>query len=315
MLEYITIRKYKHYKHLINLWNGEFKSTYPIKKSLYHTLVLEDVNLNKDASFVALYDNEPVGFVFVKTWLNESGLANEDETAHISLIYVKKEMRNMGIGSDLLQLVISEIKKYHNIKSLVVGNEMNKLFSGIPSELSAAPIFFVNKGFEQKEAVVDMIQLLKNQEIETIDTQDLNISVATEEEKDEILKLCVKNSWKREAYLVNQYFEKGGSGRRIAVGRIDGKIIGFVRFNDENKTPLKFKSFFKSNMLGSINFVKIDENYQNKNYELILNKAAKNYLLKRGCKKIVVLATKNIKFYKELGYSAYKYYLQFELPL
>ena len=315
MLEYITIRKYKHYKHLINLWNGEFKSTYPIKKSLYKTLVLEDVHLNKDASFVALYDNEPVGFVFVKTWLNESGLANEEQNAHISLIYVKKEMRNMGIGSDLLQLAVSEIKKYHNIKSLVVGNEMNKLFSGIPSELSAAPIFFVNKGFEQKEAVVDMIQVLKSQEIESFDSLGLQVSIATEEEKDEILKLCVKNGWKREAYLVNQYFEKGGSGRRISIGTIDGKIIGFVRFNDENKTPLKFKSFFKNNVLGSINFVKIDENYKDKNYELVMNKAARNYLIKRGCKKIVVLATKNIKFYKSLGYSAYKYYLQFELPL
>ena len=46
-----------------------------------------------------------------------------------------------------------------------------------------------------------------------------------------------------------------------------------------------------------------------------MNLAAKNYLAKRGCKKIIVLATKDIKFYKSLGYSAYKYYLQFELAL
>ena len=43
--------------------------------------------------------------------------------------------------------------------------------------------------------------------------------------------------------------------------------------------------------------------------------AAKNYLLKRGCKKVVVLATQDIDYYKNLGYSVHKYYLQFELPL
>jgi ribosomal protein S18 acetylase RimI-like enzyme len=120
MLEYLTIRKYKHTKHLINLWNSEFRSTYPIKKQLYRNVVLNDVHLNKDASFVALYDNEPVGFIFIKTWIDESGLADEHETAHISLIFVKKEMRNMGIGSDMLKLALSEIKKYHNIITLVV---------------------------------------------------------------------------------------------------------------------------------------------------------------------------------------------------
>ena len=315
MLEYLTIRKYKHTKHLINLWNSEFRSTYPIKKQLYRDVVLNDVHLNKDASFVALYDNEPVGFIFIKTWIDESGLADEHETAHISLIFVKKEMRNMGIGSDMLKLALSEIKKYHNIKTLVVGNEMNRLFSGVPSELSGAPIFFVNKDFIQKEAVVDMIQVAKNKEVEDLIESDLKISVATEEEKDEILQLCVNNGWKREAYLINQYYENGGTGRRIAIGRIEGKIVAFVRFNDENKAPLKLIAFIKRTELGTINFVRIDKNYQDRNYEEVMNVAARHYLAKRGCKKIIVLATKDIKFYKNLGYSAYKYYLQFELDL
>ena len=212
MLEYLTIRKYKHTKHLIHLWNSEFRSTYPIKKQLFKSVVLDDVHLNKDASFVALYDNEPVGFIFIKTWIDESGLADEHETAHISLIFVKKEMRNMGIGSDMLKLAVSEIKKYHNIKSLVVGNEMNRLFSGVPSELNGAPIFFVNKDFIQKEAVVDMIQVARNKEVEDIVSSDLKVSVATEEEKDEILQLCVNNGWKREAYLLNRYFNIAGVG-------------------------------------------------------------------------------------------------------
>ena len=96
MLQYVSIRKYKHLNKLNNIWNSEYKKTFPIKKHLYKKYILDDVNLNKDASFVALYDNEPVGFIFIKTWLLDSGLLDERDTAHISLMYVKKEMRNMG---------------------------------------------------------------------------------------------------------------------------------------------------------------------------------------------------------------------------
>ena len=69
----------------------------------------------------------------------------------------------------------------------------------------------------------------------------------------QILQLCVNNGWKREAYLINQYYENGGSGRRIAVGRIENKIVAFVRFNDENKAPLKLRAFIKTTELGTIN--------------------------------------------------------------
>ena len=315
MLEYLPIRQYKHLKKLNRLWNSEFHATYPLKKYFYKTNILEDENLNKDASFVALYDNEPVGFIFIKTWFKDSGLNNEKETAHISLMFVKKEMRNMGIGSDMLQLSISEIKKHKNITTLVVGNDMKKIFPGIPSNLNSAPIFFMNKGFTQKEGVVDMIRVVRNEGVEEFDNKDLVIRIATEEDKEAILKLCVENKWRREAYLVNEYFENGGSGRRITIGLLNDKIVSIVRFNDDNRLPFKTSRFIKDKKLGSIHFVKIDKNHENKGFEEAMNVATKNYMVKRGCKKIIVTATKNINFYKKLGYSAYTYYLNFELDI
>ena len=315
MLEYLSIRQYKHLKKLNRLWNSEFGSTYPLKKALYKSNILDDVNLNKDASFVALYDNEPVGFIFIKTWFKDSGLNNEKETAHISLIFVKKEMRNMGIGSDMLQLSISEIKKHKNITTLVVGNDMKKIFPGIPSNLNSAPIFFMNKGFAQKEGVVDMIRVVRNEGIEEVDYKGLDIRISTEEDKEELLKLCVENKWRREAYLINEYFENGGSGRRITIGLLDKKIIALVRFNDDNRLPFKTSRFIKDKKLGSIHYVNIDKNHENKGYEEIMNIATKNYMVKRGCKKIIIVSTKDISFYKKLGYSAYTYYLQFEMDI
>lgn len=314
MLQYSTIKEYRYLRHLINLWNGEFNSSFQIKRDLYQKLILDDVNLNKDASFIALFDNEPVGFIFIKTWLNETGLANDSSNAHISLMFVKKEMRNMGIGSDLLKLAIGEIKKHHTITKLVVGNEMNMIYPGVPNELSAASIFFVNKGFVQIEGLVDMIRVVRKDE-NSLNKKDLEITVCTEEEKDTLLNLCMKNMWNKEAYLINQYFENGGTGRRIILGLLNGKIIAFARINNESKLPFKLSSFIRKNKIGSIFFVKVDKEHQDNGYDVVMNNAAKNYLIRRGCNRIVVLATKDVKFYKQLGYSAYKYYLNFELVL
>ena len=315
MLQYVTIRKYKHLNKLNSLWNSEYKKTFPIKKHLYKKYILDDVNLNKDASFVALYDDEPVGFVFVKTWLLDSGLLDDSDTAHISLIYVKKEMRNMGIGTDMLNLAMSEIKKHTTIKKVVVGHEINFIFAGIPSEISSSSIFFINKGFTQKENVVDMIRVLREDSFDDFDKKGLNISIATEEEKDEILKLCISNDLYQEAYKMNQYFDNGGTGRRIAIGSIDDKIVAFVRFNDKNALPFKVNSFLKDKKIGSILFVCVDKAYKDCGYDEVMSRVARRYLVKRGCKKVVILATKNIQFYKKQGFSALRLYQQYEMEV
>ena len=72
MLQYVSINRFRHLNSLISLWNGEYRKLFPIRKSLYKKLILEDPNLNKDASFVALYDNEPVGFLFVIMFSNSN---------------------------------------------------------------------------------------------------------------------------------------------------------------------------------------------------------------------------------------------------
>lgn len=315
MLQYITVRKYKHLNKLVSLWNSEFKKTFPIKKPLYKKTILDDVNLNKDASFIALYDDEPVGFVFVKTWLLDSGLIDESDTAHISLMFVKKEMRNMGIGSDMLKLAIAEIKKHTKIKRIVVGEELNPIFPGIPSEMNSSSIFFINKGFSQTENVIDMIRVLREDSFDEFDKKGLNVSIATEEEKDELLRLCVSNNLHKEAYTIDQYFKNGGTGRRIAIGYIDDKLVAFVRFNDKNTLPFKINSFLKDKKIGTVIHVGVDASCQDKGFEEVMIKVARRYLVKRGCKKVIILATNDVKFYKQQGFSALRYYQKYEMTI
>lgn len=315
MLQYIPFKNYKHANRLNNLWNQEFSTQFPISSSLYKSRILEDANLNKDASFIALYDNEPVGFILVKSWQVESGLCNDEKTAYISLIFVNKEMRNMGIGSDMLSLAISELKKNSQICHLRVGDDINRLICGVPSEMTNASIFFVNKGFIQQGGRADMIRIVRNEQLEEIPANDLEYRIATEEEKDEILKLCIKNNWNRYAYTLNSYFENGGTGRRLVLACKEQKIIGLARISEENKTPLKLNLFMKDNHIGEVYFIGVDEAYKDCGYDLAINISCKNYLIKRGCKKVIVPGIEDVKYYKNLGYSAFKYYLCFEKTL
>lgn len=309
MLQYIKFKDYKHAKLLINLWNVEFRRRFHIDKATYKEKILEDKNLNKEASFVALYDNEPVGFIFIKNRLNESGFEAESDTAFISLIYVSEEMRHMGIGSDLLKLAISEIKKHHNIKLLKVGNEINNLFPGLPNEFTDAPIFFMNKDFRQTEGVVDMIRIIRITGLEEYE-DNVHVFIATEDDKEKLLRFCLDNNFTREGYLLSQYFEAEGTGKDLIVARKDGIIHGIAKI----KADFKKEFFVKENKQGFVEFFIHDDKLSNEQI-VTFAKQTKNYLIKRGCKQIVVQAIKDIKFFKELGYSAYKYYLEFELDI
>ena len=67
----------------------------------------ELICLLEEHSYVALVDDKPVGFVINKIWLHNYPIEQYLNTGWISLIYVKKEFRNMGIGSELLSKLFS----------------------------------------------------------------------------------------------------------------------------------------------------------------------------------------------------------------
>lgn len=315
MLQFETLRNYKNPNKLVKLWNREFNGKYPITPLLFRKRVLDDANLNKDASFVALYDNAPVGFIFIKTWLADTGLYREDDVAYISLMFVKKEMRNMHIGSDLLNLAISEIKKHQSIKKIVVGDDVNNLFAGVPNELTLSPIFFMNKGFVQKGSLVDMISIVKKTSFDDNLPENIQFRVATFDDKPSLLKFCVSNGYGKNAYLINQYYSRGGTGRRIVIATIEDKIVGMAKIYEEDKIPLVRFASIKEKNIGRIVLVGLDKEYDNDELLVSLNKACVNYLVLRGSKKIVATDVSDIQFYKRLGFSAFKYYLQFEMVI
>ena len=81
-------------------------------------------------------------------------------------------------------------------------------------------------------------------------TSKLEIRIATEDDKDNLLKLCLNGNYLKEAYLINHYFERGGTGRRLVVGSLNDKIVGFSRIYDRKKTATKINMFIKTAHIG-----------------------------------------------------------------
>ena len=315
MLQYIPFKEYKKGKFLYRLWNSEFKRTYPISAYLFKERILNDVNFDIHNSYVALYERMPIGFILIKKWQEDSLFYSIPHTATISLFYVEKDIRNMGVGTELVSLAIEGLKQDPNITTIQLGNDLLSLFPGLPNEFNKTTPFLINRGFKSKDGCVDMIQLIhKNYEeskpkIET--PKQLNIRISTEEDKDLLLKLCLDNHFIKEAYLIKRYFENGGTGRRIVLGLVDNQIIGFVRIYDK-KRNISRVNFFLDRAVGSLSMMGIDKAYQEGQYAEKLVLEAMNYLILRGCKKIIIEKTTNTEFYKKLGFKAYKYYLGFE---
>lgn len=95
------------------------------------------------------------------------------------------------------------------------------------------------------------------------------------------------------------------------MGLIDNQIIGFVRIYDKKRNITRV-NFFLDRAVGSLSAMGIDKKYQEGQYAEKLCLEAMNYLILRGCKKIMIEKTQNTEFYKKLGFKAFKYYLGFE---
>lgn len=317
-LKYVKYKEYKKNPLKLNrLWNSEYYRSFPIISRIFKDRIINDSNLDVNCSHVALYENAPVGFIFIKIWNQTSSFYENKDTAFISLMYVAKDIRKIGVGTDLLKLAIDALKVYHpNVKHISVGNEPFPIFSGLPNQLSDSTMFFLNKGFKSAEGMCDMIKIVKQVEIAELKNSDehFKIRIATEDDRDEILKLCLDNGWAKRAYLVNRYFEHGGTGRRIVVGLVDDKIIGFYRIYDRKLNPVKI-NLFTDRSVGVLSLFGIDKEYKDLGYDKKLCLASQKYLINRGAKKILIENTKDIDFYMNLGFKTFKYYLTFNMDI
>ncbi|MFD1385767.1 GNAT family N-acetyltransferase [Oceanobacillus oncorhynchi subsp. oncorhynchi] len=304
---------------LVQLWNQEIGSHFPMRKELFKQNSFEDENICEKASAIAIdEENHVVGFVVAKRYQEKQEAGMSKEIGWIQVLLVAENQRNQGIGSLLLANAETHLKAA-GVKQILLGRDPWHYFPGIPMELAEAKSWFEQKGYQNSGIEHDMLRKYDvHDEAAVPKITGIECQVLELEDKDlflDFLHRCFPGRWEYEAI---HYFQKGGTGREFAILKKGQRIIGFCRMNDE-KSPFIAQNVYWAPLfqeeLGGIGPLGVDANERGKGYGLAVVEAGIGFLRERGVSRIVIDWTGLTAFYNKLGYTVWKSYAGYSKDL
>lgn len=325
MINYISFEEFgkERVQSIINLWNDDFGFMYPITPELLLRNTYETPGFKAEHSFIALNDNEIVGFVINKIWQNDFVISKYENVGWISLIYVSKKTRRLGIGSELLNKSINSFKSL-GIKKVQLGSDYQNFFPGLPKDFKENLDWFLKRGFNTPGETNDLIHYVKPYDEykskQYKDNVNYQIGFAEKEDVPELIKFMKETfdgRWLKELldYLDNDYL-----GKEFVIAKNEqNHVCGFVRVGEKN-TPtskigfsLTYRARFKN--LGGIGPLGVSKDCRGNNIAYNLLVFAINYLKCMNCSEIIIDWTNLMSFYRQFKFEIWKsyYYLQMEI--
>ncbi|QVK18508.1 GNAT family N-acetyltransferase [Mycoplasmatota bacterium] len=314
MIEFKNLLQFTEYQALRNCWNQEVGYIFPISENLFESSVINNKDLLKKGSYVALHQNEVVGFILAKTWKDSFQLGPYKNIGWISLFYVRNKFRNQGIGSKLLELV-EEAFKIENKQHIVLGRETFNFFPGLPVDFVNHRKWFIKRGYELGEASYDMIRDLKQiKEKLPMPATPYEIRVSNISDKEKIIDFferCFPGRWEFEA---KNYFSSGGQGREFVIALDSDKVIGFARINDQQSPQILYNINWSSRFdnLGGVGPLGVDRDYRKQKLGYMVTAYAVNEAIDRGCTTCIIDWTGLVNFYHIFKFDVWKSYDKFE---
>lgn len=312
MIQYKNLNEFKDYSLLQDLWNQELKFMYPISNFIFNQNVINCKYFDKDSSVVALYDNEPIGFVISKVWDNDERVIKYQSIGFISLFYVARKFRRQGVGSKMFEIVEEKFK--HLGKSEIwIGKDINNFFPGIPVDFNnLTPNFLAKIGYDIGSCTHDVISKYFDKEMlhnihnkdtfkfKFVEEKDVN------ETKDFFLR-CFPGRWQ---YEFEEYCKFGSFNDDYLVVYDQEKVIGFVRISTTNVPvyPYHIVWYQKFENLGGLGPLGVDRDYRKHHLGSDLIKLGITALLKRGVKEILIDWTGLLDLYGKYGFEVWKSY-------
>ncbi|MFD1735434.1 GNAT family N-acetyltransferase [Bacillus salitolerans] len=300
---------------IVKLWNKELGDSFPMRAALFKQNSLDDVNVLKNGSLVALNQSgEVIGFVIVKIWSEEIGIELNKEIGWIQALLVDSNYRNRGIGSTLLERAEKELVS-KQIKIIRIGSDPWHYFPGIPSHCDEAMSWFEKKGYKNDGKEYDLVCQYNEARIDPVPQfVHVTFGLLKIEEKIPFLSFmnrCFPGRWEYEAI---SYFERGGTGREFVILKRENELIGFCRINDDD-SPFIAQNVYWSpafeTPLGGIGPLGIDPEERKKGYGIAIVEAGIAYLRKRNIHQIIIDWTGLVDFYGKLGYEVRTTYLKY----
>lgn len=302
----------------VHLWNRVIGDRYPMREQLMKQNTLQDHNLFREGSFVAVepIQNRIVGFITVKRWQEQlAEIQMNPSVGWLQSLIVAPEYRRLGIGSTLLELAERSLIQ-SGIQWIKLGSDPFHLFPGIPIEYGEVKDWFEKKGYVKRNQVHDLI-CHQNQATPLPHIEGVTIRLLGLEDRERLISFlhyAFPGRWEYEAIT---YFDRGGSGREFVVFEKEEnkEIIGFCRLNDAQSPVIAPNTYWAplfEEELGGIGPLGIVREERKKGYGLEIVKSAIHFLQQRGIHRIVIDWTELTEFYGKLGYQVWRSYDQYE---
>ena len=307
---------------LRNLWNDELGFIFPITEELFNRNTYLTNGFLLDCSYVAMFDNIPVGFIISKVWNTTKVDGLYENTGWISLIYVSKKYRKQGIGSKLISLVESDFKDL-GISKINLGKDYQNFFPGLPKDLKEHLDWFTKRGYTALYETNDLVNLNLNQNLLNLEFKSDNkydIRLCTKDDFPELIRFMEKNFPGRWLVELKDYIKNNGTGCEFVVCVNNKKrICGFCKIGSY-KTPIELISFSltwrdRFLRLGGIGPLGVDSDFRRQNIAYNMIVFSVNYLKSIGSNALIIDWTNLISFYRKFGFEIWKTYIYIEKNL
>lgn len=316
--DYLKVKVLK----LHSLWNDELGFIFPISDELMQRNTYGTLGFLEEHSYVALNDNEPVGFVINKIWSHDYKVEHYLNTGWISLIFVKKEFRNRGIGSELLEKSVNAFKQL-GCNKIYLGRDYQNFFPGLPIDLKANRNWFTKKGFSTSYDTNDLVnnKLCSKYELrDYVDNSSYEIRLGNKSDLPKLKTFFEKNFPGRWLVEFDDYVLNGGCGSEYLVCLDQQKnVCGFCKIQTY-KTPITLIGYSltwrdRFDRLGGIGPLGVDKDYRHRNIAYNLLVSGINELIDNNCQKAIIDWTNLMELYRKFGFEIWKSYSYLEFNL
>ncbi len=219
---------------LTAVWNHCFEKPYQVSPQMVQDKLLRDGDTYAPAVVVCRTAGSIIGFIACK--VTDNSIADLDNTAWLSTLFVEKAYRRQGIGGMLLQKAEAELKDA-GYQRLLVAGELNNFYSGIPDPSPALNSFFTKHGFIQGDtehydltadvSTIDFSSLLVKIN-RSIDYSTRTYTDTDIERFSSFLQHEFPGRWKEEML---RFIKKGGDHRYLLLLCRGPEIKGFCKIH------------------------------------------------------------------------------------
>jgi len=304
----MKIRRYNQndIKEVFRLWKSTIGAKWPIEFPFFFSIIEEQ--FENTIHYVAETNQGIIGFIASRY----GNLNLVKPRASIFLLLVESTEQKKGIGKQLLEIVVDELK-LKNIYDIQLGAGAGSYFwPGVPENLPGAISFFQSCGWNFSETSVDLVADLEKFVIPKGIKHNKEILITHPKENDisKLLKFEKENfpNW----YIYFQFSIDKKDYENILIAQDQsGNIIGSALIHGPYKSKCKSEFKWKTllgNTMGGFGVIGVHEKFRRQGIGMSIAIKASLLLKSRGVLNSYLGWTWLVDWYGKLGYEIWRSY-------